>query len=385
MKKLCISMAVLVLAATLATAQEAIFERRDQGSPRFNEDGTVTLSLRAPDATRVDIIGDCVENMHAQLTKEGDRWSYTSPVLLPELYNYRFIVDGVEALDPANIERSRDVRSFMSTFIVSREVGDQGYLYANHDVAHGNMAQVWYDSPLLGISRRMSVYTPAGYDQGKKYPVLYLLHGAGGDEEAWPTLGRTQQILDNLIALGKAEPMIVVMPNGNASDDASPLLTGLAKKERPKTTFEESFDDIIKYVESHYRVKKGARNTAICGLSMGGYHTFKVTNLRPGQFAYIGLFSAAISMERGNRSPVQEQIAANPAFVKQISDVFAAKPALYWIAIGKDDFLMPQNVSYRAYLDSRQLPYEYYESAGGHSWRNWRVYLSMFAQRLFKD
>lgn len=379
------TLAVLMLATTQAMAQEAIFERRDQGSPRFNDDGTVTLSLRAPDATRVDIVGDCVENMHAQLTKDGDRWSYTSPVLSAELYNYRFYVDGVETLDPSNIERSRDVRSFMSTFIVSREVGDQGYLYANHDVAHGNMAQVWYDSPSLGLARRMTIYTPAGYDKGKKYPVLYLLHGAGGDEEAWPTLGRTQQIMDNLIALGKAEPMIVVMPNGNASDDASPLLSGLSKKEKPKATFEEAFDDIINYVESHYKVKKGPKNTALCGLSMGGYHTFKISNLRPGRFAYIGLFSAAISMERGNRAPVQEQIAGNPAFAKQIADVFAAKPALYWIAIGKDDFLMPQNVSYRAYLDSQKLPYEYYESEGGHSWRNWRVYLSMFAQRLFRD
>lgn len=379
------TLAVLMLATTQAMAQEAIFERRDQGSPRFNDDGTVTLSLRAPDATRVDIVGDCVENMHAQLTKDGDRWSYTSPVLFAELYNYRFYVDGVETLDPSNIERSRDVRSFMSTFIVSREVGDQGYLYANHDVAHGNMAQVWYDSPSLGLTRRMTIYTPAGYDKGKKYPVLYLLHGAGGDEEAWPTLGRTQQIMDNLIALGKAEPMIVVMPNGNATDDASPLLSGLSKKGEPKATFEEAFDDIINYVESHYKVKKGPKNTALCGLSMGGYHTFKISNLRPGRFAYIGLFSAAISMGRGNRAPVQEQIAGNPAFAKQIADVFAAKPALYWIAIGKDDFLMQQNVSYRAYLDSQKLPYEYYESEGGHSWRNWRIYLSMFAQRLFKD
>lgn len=379
------TLAVLMLATTQAMAQEAIFERRDQGSPRFNDDGTVTLSLRAPDATRVDIVGDCVENMHAQLTKDGDRWSYTSPVLFAELYNYRFYVDGVETLDPSNIERSRDVRSFMSTFIVSREVGDQGYLYANHDVAHGNMAQVWYDSPSLGLTRRMTIYTPAGYDKGKKYPVLYLLHGAGGDEEAWPTLGRMQQIMDNLIALGKAEPMIVVMPNGNATDDASPLLSGLSKKGEPKATFEEAFDDIINYVESHYKVKKGPKNTALCGLSMGGYHTFKISNLRPGRFAYIGLFSAAISMGRGNQAPVQEQIAGNPAFAKQIADVFAAKPALYWIAIGKDDFLMPQNVSYRAYLDSQKLPYEYYESEGGHSWRNWRIYLSMFAQRLFKD
>ena len=387
MKKFSTTLALLALASTFAFAQEAILEKRDQGSPHFNGDGTVTLSLRAPEATRVDVIGDCVENFHAQMTKEGDTWYYTTPVLLPELYNYRFYVNGVETMDPANIERSRDVRSFMSTFVVSDAEGDQGYLYANHLVPHGNMAQVWYDSPTLGISRRMTIYTPPGYDKGKKFPVLYLLHGSGGDEEAWPTLGRTQQILDNLIALGWAEPMIVVMPNGNASDDASPLLSGMVSKEEPKVTFEESFIDIIKYVESHYKVKKGARNTAISGLSMGGYHTYKVSNLHPGRFGYIGLFSAAISMDFENKTPMQEQIANDATVSKQVADVFAAHPQLYWIAIDRDDFdfLMNQNTSYRAYLDSHQFPYEYYESDGGHSWRNWRIYLSKFVPRLFKD
>lgn len=378
-------MLALLLACTSAMAQEAIFERRDQGSPRFNDDGTVTLSLRAPEATKVQIVGDCVENMHADLTKDGDRWTYTTPKLLPELYNYRFIVDGVEAMDPSNIERSRDVRSFMSTFIVTEKEGDQGYLYGNHDVAHGNMAQVWYDSPQLGLQRRMSIYTPAGYDKGKKYPVLYLLHGAGGDEEAWPTLGRTQQILDNLIAMGKAEPMIVVMPNGNASDDASPLYSGLQKKERPSKSYQEAFGDIINYVESHYKVKKGAANTAICGLSMGGFHSFAISNLNPGRFGYIGLFSAAIGIgDFRNRLPIEEQIAQSPEASRQIADVFAAKPRLYWIAIGRDDFLMQQNVGYRKYLDQMGYPYEYFENEGGHSWRNWRIYLTMFASRLFK-
>ena len=383
-QKLTLAMLALLLTSMDAMAQEAIFERRDQGSPRFNGDGTVTLSIKAPEATKVAIVGDCVEGMRAELTKDGDRWSYTTPKLKPELYNYRFYVDGVEALDPSSIERSRDVRSFMSTFIYSETEGDQGYLYGNHNVAHGDMAQVWYDSPTLGMQRRMSIYTPAGYDKGKKYPVLYLLHGAGGDEEAWPTLGRVQQIMDNLIAMGKAEPMIVVMPNGNDSDDASPLLSGLQKKERPQKSYQESFGDIMKYVESHYKVKKDANNTALCGLSMGGFHTFAISNMMPGRFGYIGLFSAAISMERGGRGSVEEQISGNPEAAKKIADVFGAKPHLYWIAIGKDDFLMQQNVSYRAYLDKVGYNYEYFESEGGHSWRNWRIYLSMFAPRLFK-
>lgn len=375
-------MAAMLLTAFAAQAQQAIFERHDTRSPQFNDDGTVTLRIKAPDAQKVTIIGDCIENGHSELTKQDGIWSYTTGVLEPELYNYRFYVDGAEAQDAGNIERSRDVRSFMSTFIVSKEEGDRGYLYQNHNVEHGDVAHVWYDSPQLGMKRRMSIYTPAGYDKGKAYPVLYLLHGAGGDEEAWLTLGRTAQILDNLIALGKAKPMIVVMPNGNPTDDAGPLESGLKQKSQPKTTYEESFGDIMDYVKSHYKVKKGADNTAICGLSMGGYHTFRISMLNPGTFGYMGLFSAAVRLDRSQKS-LEEQLAEHPEAVAQMKALFAAKPHLYWIAIGKEDFLFQQNVALRQYLDKMQYPYEYFENEGGHIWRNWRIYLSMFAPRLF--
>ncbi|MBO7118997.1 MAG: esterase [Bacteroidaceae bacterium] len=364
-------------------AQQAIFERHDTRSPQFNEDGTVTLRLKAPDAQKVSVIGDCIENGHQDLTMQDGVWSYTTKPLSPELYNYRFYVDGAEVQDASNIERSRDVRSFMSTFIISKETGDLGYLYQNHNVEHGDVAHVWYDSPTLGMKRRMSIYTPPGYDKGKSYPVLYLLHGAGGDEEAWLTLGRMAQIIDNLIALGKAKPMIVVTPNGNASDDAGPLETGITQKDRPKATYEESFADIMKYVNSHYKVKKGADNTALCGLSMGGYHTFRISMLNPGTFGYIGLYSAAVRLGRGQQKSVEQQFEENPEATAQMKALFAAKPHLYWIAIGKEDFLFQQNVELRNYLDKMQYPYEYYENEGGHIWRNWRIYLSMFAQRLF--
>lgn len=377
-------LAAMALVAFAAQAQQAIFERHDTRSPELNADGTVTFRLKAPEAQKVAISGDFLEKGFAQMEQKDGMWTYTSPVLAPELYSYRFYVDGAETQDVSNIERSRDVRSFMSTFIITKEEGDCGYLYQNHNVEHGDVAQVWYDSPTLGMKRRMSIYTPAGYDQGKAYPVLYLLHGAGGDEEAWLTLGRTAQILDNLIAAGKAKPMIVVMPNGNASDDASPLATGLTKKERPQKTYQESFPDIMNYVKSHYKVKKGADNTALCGLSMGGFHTFTISLQNPGTFGYLGLFSAAVRMGGpGNNKPLEEQIAESPETSAQIKAVFDAKPHLYWIAIGKTDFLYEQNAGLRRYLDKMQYPYEYYESEGGHIWRNWRTYLTMFAQRLF--
>ncbi|MBR4131290.1 MAG: esterase [Bacteroidaceae bacterium] len=374
----------MLLTAFALQAQQAIFERHDTRSPQFNEDGTVTLRIKAPEAKKVAVIGDCIEKGYQEMTKQDDFWTYTTAQLPAELYSYRFYVDGVETQDASNIERSRDVRSFMSTFIISKEEGDCGYLYQNHNVEHGDVAHVWYDSPGLGMKRRMSIYTPPGYDKGKAYPVLYLLHGAGGDEEAWLTLGRTAQIMDNLIALGKAKPMIVVTPNGNASDDAGPLETGIKNKERAKTTYEESFQDIMNYVKDHYKIKKGADNTAVCGLSMGGYHTFRISMLNAGTFGYMGLFSAAVRLEWNSQKTVVEQFESNQKAAEQMKALFAAKPHLYWIAIGKDDFLFQQNVELRQYLDKMQYPYEYYESEGGHIWRNWRVYLSMFAQRIFQ-
>ena len=382
MKKLQLLAATLLMASAVQ-AQQAIFERHDTRSPEFNADGTVTLRIKAPEAKKVDIIGDCIESGRGEMTQQDGVWTYTTKALPAELYSYRFYVDGVETQDAGNIERSRDVRSFMSTFIVSKEEGDLGYLYQNHNVEHGDVSHVWYDSPTLGMKRRMSIYTPPGYDKGKAYPVLYLLHGAGGDEEAWLTLGRMAQIMDNLIALGKAKPMIVVTPNGNASDDAGPLETGIQNKSWPKASYEESFKDIMNYVAKHYKIKKGADNTALCGLSMGGYHTFRISMLNPGTFGYIGLYSAAVRLGRGQQKSLEQQFEENPEATAQMKALFAAKPHLYWIAIGKEDCLCQQNTALRHYLDKMQYPYEYYENEGGHIWRNWRIYLSMFAQRLF--
>ena len=149
-------------------------------------------------------------------------WSYTTAVLSPELYSYAFNVDGLNINDPANIYMNRDISTYSNIFIITKTKGDKGYLYSVNEVPHGNLAKVWYESPTLKMQRRMTIYTPAGYDKGKAYPVLYLLHGAGGDENAWSELGRASQIMDNLIATGKAKPMIVVMPNGNPDCQAAP-------------------------------------------------------------------------------------------------------------------------------------------------------------------
>ena len=226
MKKLFISFAAILLSCVAAQAQQALWSRANVVSPQINDDGSVTFRLNAPQADKVAVAGDFTAKDgkdigFGEMTRnEQGVWEFTTPPLRSELYSYTFLVDGVRMCDPSNVYINRDVASVMNILITD---GDRGDLYKVNDVPHGSVKRCWYDSPTLGKQRRMTVYTPAGYEQGKeKYPVLYLLHGAGGDEEAWMTLGRTSQIMDNLIAKGQCRPMIVVMTNGNPWQQAAP-------------------------------------------------------------------------------------------------------------------------------------------------------------------
>ena len=305
MKKLLLFFTALSLCAG-AYAQQALGISTNITSPQVNPDGSVTFRLRAPKAVKVTVTGDFLPSIPEGATdatttvdmveKENGVWEYTTVPLPGELYSYAFNVDGVRMLDPSNIFQNRDISTYTSIVIVSRNDSDPGHYYKVGKVAHGNVSKVWYNSPALGITRRMTVYTPAGYeDLGNKtkYPVLYVLHGAGGDENAWSELGRAAYIMDNLIAEGKAKPCIMVMTNGNPGQEAAPgewanEQVDPMNRGGGRASFPESFPDVMKYVESHYRVLKGAANTAICGLSMGGGHTFQISNLNPGKFGYIG-------------------------------------------------------------------------------------------------
>jgi enterochelin esterase-like enzyme len=403
MKKLS-SFAVCALLGVSAWAQEALFSANGVVSPEVSENGAVTFRLFAPKAVRVQLTGDFI----GQTVKDGERtdivdlqegkdgvWTYTTAPLEPELYYYKFKVDGMDMLDPSNVYMCRDIATYSNIFIVEKETGDRGDLYSVNDVPHGNVMKVWYDSPTLKMKRRMTVYTPAGYDEGGRYPVLYLLHGAGGDEDAWTTLGRAAQIMDNLIAAGKAKPMIVVMTNGNPNCEAAPgeWSRGMYKPSfmghmegKAVATMEESFPDVVKYVEKYFRTLKGKKNRAICGLSMGGGHSFTISRRYPDMFDYVGLFSSSIPLgDNGNRQEsLLERMNKDQKFGDEVKALFAAKPKLYWIGIGKADFLYKANEDYRAYLDSKGYGYEYLETEGGHIWRNWRDYLTIFAQRLFR-
>ena len=378
-------MALLMPVAALA--QQALWGNAPVVSPEIHENKTVTFRLRAPKAVKVQVTGDFLAKGVADLVenKEGV-WEYTTPEpLKPELYGYTFLVDGLKINDPSNVYMIRDVATITNVFIIGGERAD---LYKVNDVPHGTVSKLWYDSPSLGMDRRLTIYTPAGYEtSGKRYPVFYLLHGMGGDENAWSELGRATQILDNLIAQGKAEPMIVVMTNGNAALEAAPGESSLGWEKQPtfqlpKTmegSFEMHFPEVVKFVDKHYRTKANKKNRAIAGLSMGGFHSLHISKQYPDMFNYVGLFSAAIMPGKNATSPVYEDMEG------KLATQFAKKPALYWIAIGKTDFLYKANVEYRKLLDEKGYPYEYFENEDGHIWRNWRIYLSEFAPKLFKQ
>ena len=374
------------LMAMNSVAQQQLGQRARVQSPVVNADGTVTFNFYSPSAQRVSVSGDFdeIRNQRLEMTKqENGVWTVTTKALNPELYSYSLSVDGQRFVDPANSYVNRDISTLSNIFIVTKSDDDKGHLYSVNDVPHGTLSRVWYDSPTLGQQRRMTVYLPAAYDGKKAFPVMYLLHGHGGDETAWGDLGRASQIMDNLIAEGKCVPMIVVMPNGNPTCNAAPgwwhegMYTpdGNAFNQRgAKASMDESFMDIVNYVDSHYKTIKKRSGRAVTGLSMGGGHTFGISRLYPETFDYYGLQSAAARVQQNDAK-----------FNEQMTRLFSSKPKLFWIAIGKEDFLIQQNNGLRQYLDEHKYPYEYYENDGGHIWRNWRIYLTMFAQKIFRD
>ena len=374
-------MLVALVGISPLSAQQNLWQAKGVTSPEVLDDGSVVVRLYAPEAKSVVLKCDFVPGGSVAMQRTDDGvWEYRSESLASELYCYRFSIDGMaDIVDPASSYVMRDVGSLMSYFIVAGERGD---LYAPQGVKHGTLSRVWAKMS-DGRERRMAVYTPAGYERGKaKYPVLYLLHGMGGDEEAWVATGRVVEIMDNLIASGKAEPMIVVMPNGCTKHVAapgyseegmfSPYMSGSMDG-----SFEAMFPEVVEWVDATYRTIAKPEKRAIAGLSMGGFHAMQISKLYPEMFDYVGLFSAAIF--RGE-SGVEMYEKLEERLLRQ----FEHHPKLYWIAIGSGDFLYDENVEYRELLDRLGCNYIYRESTGGHEWRNWRIYLSEFAQMLFK-
>jgi enterochelin esterase-like enzyme len=362
-------------------------------SPELLPDNRVTFRVFSRDAVKITLSGEWQTGpgaSEALVKNDTGMFSITTAPLKPELYAYSFTVDGVRIIDPNNVQVRRDGSRYESFFIIP---GPESDLYIQkNNIAHGTVTKVWYNSDVLGFSRRMYVYTPAGYENGtQKYPVFYLLHGAGGDEDAWTNMGRTAQIMDNLIAQARCKPMIVVMTNGNANQSGAqnevppqPARTdqGMAAYSRNAGKFEEHLvKDVVPFIENNYRALTGKDNRAIAGLSMGGGHTQTITNNNPGMFSFIGVFSMGI-MNMGQQNPDAAKLEQERIAKLEILKNSGYK--LYWIACGKDDFVYQGVVTLRSTLDKVGLKYVYRESTGGHTWANWRIYLSEFAPQLFK-
>jgi len=372
-------------------------------SPEIHPDRTVTFRLLAPKATEVTVNGSWEAGTNITMRKdESGVWSATIGPLAPQLWGYWFMVDGVKALDPNNAETQRDGARYDNLLMIS---GSESEWWDFKDVPHGTVQAVWYPSPTLKLaSRRMMVYTPPGYETStQKYPVLYLLHGGGGDEDAWLTMGRANIIMDNLIAAGKATPMIVVMPNGNAAQTVSqgygygptPARQSVQAPAPPPVqaaqaaqgaggggrggapqpyagSYPESLvKDVIPFVEKRFRVLAAKDDRAIAGLSMGGGHTIAATNNNPGTFAYIGVFSSGPQT-------------IDEAFQKQLEAVKGSGVKFYWLGAGTTDMARERTVNLSELVKKDGFSTTYREIPGRHYWFLWRDFLVHYAQIAFQ-
>src|SRR5215470_13245422 len=357
-------------------------------SPDIHPDRTVTFRLLAPKASEVTLNGSWDGGTNLKMTKDdAGIWSTTIGPLAPQLWGYWFMVDGVKALDPNNAETQRDGARYDNLLMIS---GVESEWWDFRDVPHGTVVAVSFTTPTLKLaSRRMMVYTPPGYEtSGQKYPVLYLLHGGGGDEDAWLTMGRANIIMDNLIAAGKAKPMIVVMPNGNAKQTVqapapppvqaeqaagrggAPAGRGGAPQPYAGSYPESLVKDVIPFVEKRFRVVAAKDERAIAGLSMGGGHTLAATNNNPGTFAYIGVFSSGPQ-------------AVDDTFQKQLEAVKGGGVKFYWLGAGTTDQARDRTVTLSELVKKDGFPTTYREIPGRHYWFLWRDFLVHYAQIAF--
>jgi len=379
----------------VSSAQEManVAGRQSVVSPKIGEN-EITFSIMAPYAASVKLSGSwmAAPARSVDMIKAGSGvWSITIPAPKPELYTYSFNVDGLNVRDPNNIFLQRDGTRYMSVLLVPGEL-TANYFEANK---RGNLSKVWYESPTLGLTRRMYVYTPYGYDGGTaKYPVLYLLHGAGGDEDAWSTMGRACQIMDNLIEKKLAKPMIVVMTNGNANQTAAqndvPQVRSQGNQISAAGKFEESIvKDVVPYIDKNYRTYTDRGNRAITGLSMGGAQATLAGLNNPDKFAWVGSFSGAFVLWPNARDPKGGQNLNLDAVGKQVfpnlNSSANSRLKLLYISCGNDDFMFEANRQFKGWLKEKKIKFVDVETPGyAHVWSYWRISLVDFSSRLFK-
>ena len=361
-------------------------------SPEVLADGRITLRLLAPKATEVLVQGNWAGGRGLAMIKDASGvWSVTTAALQPELWNYTFSVNGVRTLDPSNYNVVRDGTGFMNTVLVP---GEASATFQTRAVPHGTLTTEWFQSTAPKAARRMIVYTPPGYkDSTAKYPVLYLLHGSGGDEEAWDARGVANVIMDNLIAEGKAKPMIVVMPNAYWNELATLDVAGPRTAPPPgvgsgNQEFEPHekaiVNDIIPFVEKHYRTLAGRENRAIAGLSMGAGIAVNVGVKRLDIFASVGVMSS------GSFGGTSGE-ATGATLLDKISPGFLADPAatnkklrVLFFSCGTEDPRIASLTKLEQDLSGRKINFTFKRYPGAHEWKVWRHSLADMAPMLFR-
>ncbi len=364
-------------------------------SPEVSADRRVTFRIYAPRAQAIRLSASDIPGVGptTELTKaDNGVWEVAVGPLGPGAYRYNFNVDGVATIDPRNPAISESNNNVWSlVYVPGSDISD------TKEVPHGAVAEITYKSTALGRFRRMHVYTPPGYETGRvSYPVFYLLHGAGDNDDAWTSVGRAGFILDNLIAGKRCRPMIVVMPAGHTSRGSSGAMNRTATDE-----FVNDFvGDVMPYVETHYRVLKGSANRAIAGLSMGGNQALQVAIPRLQRFGYVGVFSSGLlgafpelRAGRGAAPAAPAGSGAQPATAADWEKQNAATlddPALkkglrvFWFATGKEDFLLTTTQATVELFKKHGFSPVFNETEGAHTWINWRNYLAEFAPMLFQ-
>jgi enterochelin esterase family protein len=381
---------ITAVIALLSLARVALAQGPPSGpqvvSPEVASDKRITFRVLAPQAQAVrlnatDIPGN---GAAAPLTKGANGvWEITTGPVPAGAYRYTFNIDGVATMDPRNPSTSEsNTNSWSMVYVAGSDAGD------TKNVPHGSVAEVTYYSSALRAFRRMHVYTPPGYEtSSKKFPVFYLLHGAGDSDDSWSTVGRAGFILDNLIATKRAKPMIIVMPAGHTRAPAGNPLPATGSD-----PFVSDFvDDVMPYVQSTYRVLTDRASTAIAGLSMGGSQTLNVAIPHLERFGYIGVYSSgllgAFPIGRGSApaAPVAGPGEWESQYAAKLDDANLKKGLrVFWFATGKDDFLLNTTTATVDLFKKHGFSPVFKESGGGHTWLNWRDYLSEFAPQLFQ-
>jgi len=378
------SAAIVLVALAMVPSSQAQFggpQRPQVVSPEVSLDRQVTFRILAPKAETVqlassgDIPGIGFGQSKALTKATNGVWEVTVGPLPPGAYRYSFNVDGVTVVDPRNPKTSESNENTWSLV----QVPGADWM-DTRDVPHGAISEVTYWSSVLKRFRRLHVYTPPGYEAGEsKYPVFYLLHGAFDSDDSWSSVGRAGFILDNLMAAGKAKPMVVIMPHGHTG----PFRFGMPLS----GDFEQEFvTDIMPQMEKRYRVYTDRQHRAMAGLSMGGLHTLNIGIPHLDKFAYLGVYSSGIFGIAGGPGGNQPEAPSFEEKNKTILDDAKLKEGLklFWFATGKDDFLVATSRATVELFKKHQFNVIYKETDGAHTWDNWREYLREFTPQLFQ-